>query len=54
MLLDVVRAGAVDPTEIITQHQPVVSAIDAYKHFDRRDAGWVKVVLEPQAPARAA
>jgi threonine dehydrogenase-like Zn-dependent dehydrogenase len=54
MLLDLVRAGAVDPTEIITQHQPVISAIDAYKHFDRRDAGWVKVVLEPQAPAKAA
>jgi threonine dehydrogenase-like Zn-dependent dehydrogenase len=54
MLLDLVRAGAVDPTEIITQQEPVVNAIDAYKHFDKREAGWVKVVLEPQAPARAA
>jgi threonine dehydrogenase-like Zn-dependent dehydrogenase len=54
MLLEYVRSGAVDPTEIITQHKPVVSAIDAYKHFDKRDAGWIKVVLEPEAPARAA
>ncbi|MCU1309255.1 MAG: hypothetical protein JWO20_380 [Candidatus Angelobacter sp.] len=30
------------------QHEPVTSAIDAYKHFAKRDAGWVKVVLEPQ------
>src|SRR5438270_2331267 len=55
MLLDLVRSGVVDPTEIITQHEPVVAAIDAYKHFDKREAGWMKVVLDPQlVPARAA
>jgi threonine dehydrogenase-like Zn-dependent dehydrogenase len=54
MLLEAVRSGAVDPTEIITQHEPVASAIDAYQHFDKREAGWIKVVLEPEAPAKAA
>jgi threonine dehydrogenase-like Zn-dependent dehydrogenase len=54
MLLDAVRSGAVDPTEIITQHEPVASAIDAYKHFDKREAGWIKVVLEPESEAKAA
>ena len=54
MLLEVVRSGAVDPTEIITQHESVMSAIDAYEHFDKREAGWIKVVLEPEAPAKAA
>jgi threonine dehydrogenase-like Zn-dependent dehydrogenase len=53
LLLDAVRSGAVDPTEIITQ-QPVASAIEAYQHFDKREAGWIKVVLEPEAPAKAA
>ncbi len=54
LLLDAVRSGAVDPTEIITQHEPVASAIDAYQHFDKREAGWIKVVLEPESEAKAA
>ena len=54
-LLELVRAGAADPTKILTQVGPLTSAIEAYQHFDKRDAGWVKVMLEPQeAPARAA
>ncbi len=53
-LVDLVRAGAVNPTEVLTQVGPLVSAIDAYKHFDRREPGWIKVEIEPQAPATAA
>lgn len=50
MLVDLVRSGAVTPTEILpTQHEPLTSAIDAYKAFDKREPGWVKVVLEPAA-----
>jgi threonine dehydrogenase-like Zn-dependent dehydrogenase len=33
--------------QILTQTVPLTSAIDAYKSFDERDAGWVKVKLEP-------
>lgn len=54
MLLDLVRSGGVDPTEIITEQEPMRDAIEAYKHFDKREEGWIKVVLEPEAPAKAA
>ena len=55
LLLELVRTGATDPRKILTQVGPLANAIDAYKHFDKREAGWVKVMLEPQeAPARAA
>lgn len=54
-LIELVRTGAVDPTEILTQAGPLTGAIDAYKNFDKREPGWVKVMLEPQpAPAKAA
>jgi threonine dehydrogenase-like Zn-dependent dehydrogenase len=46
-LLEIVRAGTFDPTTILTQHEPLTSAIEAYQAFDRRQPGWVKVKLEP-------
>jgi threonine dehydrogenase-like Zn-dependent dehydrogenase len=55
MLVDLVRAGVVDPTEILTQAEPITDAIDAYKQFDQRRPGWIKVMLEPaRMPSRAA
>ena len=33
---------------------PEVDAIEAYKAFDRRESGWVKVELKPQAQRKAA
>lgn len=47
-LVDLVRNGSVEPTEILTQVEPLMSVIDAYKAFDRRQPGWVKVELVPQ------
>jgi threonine dehydrogenase-like Zn-dependent dehydrogenase len=47
MLVDMVRSGEVEPAEILTQHEPLGSAIDAYKAFDERRPGWLKVKLEP-------
>jgi threonine dehydrogenase-like Zn-dependent dehydrogenase len=49
MLIDLVRTGVVDPTEFLTQMHGMESAIEAYKAFDRREAGWVKVELKPAA-----
>jgi threonine dehydrogenase-like Zn-dependent dehydrogenase len=46
-IVDMVRSGKVDPTEILTQVEPMTSAIDAYKAFDQRKPGWVKVELVP-------
>lgn len=48
-LLDLVRTGAVDPATVLTQDQSIGSAIEAYETFDRRENGWTKVVLDPQA-----
>jgi threonine dehydrogenase-like Zn-dependent dehydrogenase len=46
-LIEMVRTGRVDPTAILTHQGPLTSAIDAYKAFDRREAGWTKVELTP-------
>jgi threonine dehydrogenase-like Zn-dependent dehydrogenase len=44
-LIDMVAAGQFDPTALITEHEPIGSAIDAYEVFDRREPGWIKVEL---------
>ncbi len=46
-LIEMVRMGRVDPTAILSHKGPLTSAIDAYKAFDRREAGWTKVELKP-------
>jgi threonine dehydrogenase-like Zn-dependent dehydrogenase len=48
-LVDLVAAGVVDPTKVITQQKGMEDAVSAYKAFDKRQPGWVKVELEPQA-----
>jgi threonine dehydrogenase-like Zn-dependent dehydrogenase len=46
-LLELVRAGTVDPTAILSHVEPMTNALDAYRKFDTRQPGWVKVELEP-------
>lgn len=46
-LVELVRTGGLDPAEILTQREPMTSVIEAYKAFDKREPGWVKVMLEP-------
>ena len=53
LLIEKVRLGVVDPLEILTQAEPLISAIDAYKAFDQRLSGWMKVELLPGAKADA-
>lgn len=50
-LVTLVAGGAVDPLQVLSQRQPLVSAIEAYRAFDRRLPGWVKVELLPGAEA---
>ena len=50
-LVEMVRSGVIDPTAVLTQQEPMTSALDAYKAFDERKPGWIKVELEPQVPA---
>lgn len=53
-LLELVRNGTAKPAEVLTQVEPMSDVIEAYKLFDRRTPGWIKVMLEPQAERRAA
>ncbi len=48
-LVDMVRNGTVDPEKILTKVGPLMNVIDAYKAFDKRQPGWMKVELIPQA-----
>ena len=51
MLINLVRSGVIDPTLVLTQQEPMASVIDAYKVFDKRTPGWIKVELTPVAAA---
>jgi threonine dehydrogenase-like Zn-dependent dehydrogenase len=44
-LVSMVAAGRLDPTPLITRWVGTEDAIDAYRTFDRREAGWTKVAL---------
>jgi len=44
-----VRTGAVDPSTVLTNIEGVTDAIAAYRAFDERQPGWLKVELEPTA-----
>ncbi len=48
-LIELVRSGAIDPTEVLTEIEPLSEVIGAYEAFDRREPGWVKVELMPAA-----
>jgi threonine dehydrogenase-like Zn-dependent dehydrogenase len=48
-LINLIMSGVVDPSKILTQREPIGSVIDAYKAFDTRQEGWVKVELRPAA-----
>ncbi|HEY7355536.1 MAG TPA: hypothetical protein VH590_03685, partial [Ktedonobacterales bacterium] len=46
-LVDMVCNGTIKPRQIITQREPLGSAVDAYKAFDKHQEGWLKVELQP-------
>lgn len=48
-LLGMVRNGSVDLERFLTQHEELESVLDAYKAFDLRQPGWIKVHLVPPA-----
>jgi threonine dehydrogenase-like Zn-dependent dehydrogenase len=45
-LLAMIQSGIVDPIEILTHVEPLTDAVEAYKAFDQRQPGWMKVELE--------
>lgn len=46
-LVDFVRTGVIDPQAVLTQVEPLTNVIQAYRQFDLRQPGWIKVKLEP-------
>lgn len=48
-LVELVRTGAVVPSELISQVEHIEDAVDAYRAFDQRQSGWMKVELAPAA-----
>lgn len=44
-----VRTRALVPSAILTRREPLMSAVEAFKAFDRREPGWLKVALLPTA-----
>lgn len=49
-LVDIVRSGGVEAGRLLTHEGPLPLAMDAYKNFDTRKPGWVKVKLDPAQP----
>lgn len=48
-LVDLVASGAADPAQLLTQVEPIDDVVSAYRTFDTREPGWVKVALAPVA-----
>ncbi len=48
MLVDLTAGGSVDPSAILSNEEPLANIIDAYKAFDTRRPGWVKVAIIPE------
>jgi threonine dehydrogenase-like Zn-dependent dehydrogenase len=47
MLIDKIATGEVDPLAVLTQVEPLASAVEAYRAFDTRQPRWLKVELQP-------
>jgi threonine dehydrogenase-like Zn-dependent dehydrogenase len=41
------KPGTVKPEKILTKIEPMTHVLSAYKAFDQRQPGWMKVALEP-------
>lgn len=46
-LLQMIRAGDTSPTSVLSEVQPLMSAVDAYRAFSTHAPGWMKVELVP-------
>jgi glutathione-independent formaldehyde dehydrogenase len=46
-LRDLIIAGRVKPSVIVSHRLPLTDAPDAFRRFDRREDGYIKVVLDP-------
>jgi threonine dehydrogenase-like Zn-dependent dehydrogenase len=52
-LLRLVESNEINPESILTKREPLMSSLEAYKAFDQRQPGWIKVELEPNGEHEA-
>ena len=50
MLMDMILNGEIQPHQVITNTESLADAVQAYKAFDQRRKGWVKVELIASKP----
>ncbi|HEX2982590.1 MAG TPA: zinc-dependent alcohol dehydrogenase [Ignavibacteriales bacterium] len=50
-LLEFVQSQVVSPSDVLSHVKPLSSVIEAYKEFDKRSEGWVKVELKTETYA---
>ena len=48
-LVELVRTGAIVPSALVSQVEDIEDAVEAYRCFDQRQSGWLKVELAPAA-----
>ena len=48
-LRDLIIAGRAKPSVVVTQRLPLADAPDAFARFDRREEGYIKIVLDLSA-----
>lgn len=51
-LLDLIESRVIDPAKILTRVEPIAAVLDAYKAFDQRQPGWIKVEIVPEMAGR--
>jgi threonine dehydrogenase-like Zn-dependent dehydrogenase len=47
-LSTLISAGKAIPSQIVSHELSLDEAPNAYKHFDKRDNGWTKIILKPE------
>lgn len=48
ILIELILSKRIDPSKILTNVEPITGAVDAFKAFDKRENGWIKVELRAQ------
>ncbi len=46
-LRDLIIRGQARPSQVISHELPLDEAVRVYDRFDKREAGWIKVILHP-------
>lgn len=47
MLLDMVESNTIDPSALLTREESLDSVVSAYRSFESRQPGWIKVAMVP-------